>query len=63
MSQLKVILFFKKNMYSCYVLWLTYWDFQDTMSKPVAGMETESIPGSDARRVGLPAYKATDALR
>lgn len=33
------------------------------MSKPVAGMETESIPGSDARRVGLPAYKATDALR
>lgn len=37
--------------------------FQAPMSKSVVGMETESIPGSDARRVGVPAYKDTDALR
>lgn len=37
--------------------------FQAPMSKSVAGMETEPMPGSDARRVGVPAYKATDALR
>lgn len=37
--------------------------FQAPMSKSVAGMETESTLGSDAGRVGVPAYKATDALR
>lgn len=37
--------------------------FQAPVSKSVAGMETESTPGSEARRVGVPAYKATDALR
>lgn len=37
--------------------------FQAPMSKSVAGMETGSTSGSDAKRVGVPAYKATDALR
>lgn len=37
--------------------------FKGPVSKSVAGMETESTPGSDARRVGVPAYKTTDAWR